>query len=187
MRIDPGDLEMVVLGIVLKAGPCTPYTVRKELEGSPSPHFSSSPGSVYPIIRRLEKAGRLRSAAGRRGKQKRRLYSITADGRRALRGWLSPPLPDSAVGMTFDPLRTRLYFLAALPPARRAALLAHAAERLDDAIAQARGDLRRYEAAGDDFSRLAAEGGVTELLARRRWIRSVARALSVTPPAARGA
>ncbi|MHC4989972.1 MAG: PadR family transcriptional regulator [Planctomycetota bacterium] len=177
MLISNEDLEMVVLGIVLKRGPCTPYAVRKELETSPSRHFSSSPGSVYPIIRRLETQGWLRSEAGLRGKQRRRLYAITDRGRRALRQWLTPPLSDSAVGMTFDPLRTRLYFLAALPRRQRATFLGHAAERLDEEVARARADVRRYEASGDDFSRLAAEGGLDELRTRLRWIRKVAAAV----------
>jgi DNA-binding PadR family transcriptional regulator len=178
MPLDHTDLENVILGVVLKRGPCTAYMVRMEFERSPSSHFSSSPGSIYPIVRRLEARGWLRSEAGRRGKQRRRLYSLTTAGRRALRGWLTPPLPDSAIGMTLDPLRTRVYFLAALPRRQRAAFFEHATKRLEQQIASARVDLRRYQETGDTLSGLAAEGGIEELRTRLRWIRRVATAIA---------
>ncbi len=46
--------------------------------------YSLSPGTLYPILHALERKGYLRSAEERLGKRARRLYSITARGRKAL-------------------------------------------------------------------------------------------------------
>jgi PadR family transcriptional regulator PadR len=45
-----------------------------------------SPGTLYPILHRLEKKGYLRSTGQRVGRTARRLYRITPKGKRALAG-----------------------------------------------------------------------------------------------------
>jgi PadR family transcriptional regulator PadR len=47
--------------------------------------YKISPGTLYPILHGLEKRGYLRSEEERFGKSIRRLYRITASGRRALK------------------------------------------------------------------------------------------------------
>ncbi len=46
--------------------------------------YRISPGSLYPLLRGLEKKGYLRSSEKRNGKSLRRLYRITPLGRKAL-------------------------------------------------------------------------------------------------------
>lgn len=46
--------------------------------------YSLSPGTLYPLLHGLERKGYLRSREVRTGKHARRVYSITANGRRAL-------------------------------------------------------------------------------------------------------
>jgi DNA-binding PadR family transcriptional regulator len=47
--------------------------------------YKISPGTLYPILHGLEKRGYLKSEEARSGKSIRRLYRITAPGRRALK------------------------------------------------------------------------------------------------------
>jgi DNA-binding PadR family transcriptional regulator len=47
--------------------------------------YKISPGTLYPILHGLEKRGYLKSEDERSGKSVRRLYEITASGRRALK------------------------------------------------------------------------------------------------------
>ncbi len=169
--IDIKDLEMVILGIVQKQGPCTPYAVRMEFERSPSPHFSSSPGSIYPIIARLHSRKWLIPRQDATGKRKRTLFRISAAGQKALRAWLTPPLPDEAVGLTYDPLRTRMYFLTALAPEEVDAYLDHVTDRLQKELDRAKRYLRTYSKQEEPLSWLATLGGVESLKARIRWIR----------------
>jgi len=47
--------------------------------------YKISPGTLYPILHGLEKRGYLKSSEVRSGKSSRRVYGITASGRRALK------------------------------------------------------------------------------------------------------
>lgn len=47
--------------------------------------YRISPGTMYPILHGLEQRGYLRSRRERSGKSVRRVYGITASGRRALK------------------------------------------------------------------------------------------------------
>jgi DNA-binding PadR family transcriptional regulator len=163
-------MELVVLGVVWKRGPCTGYAVAREFVTSPSSHFSGSAGAVYPAVRRLARDGYLAGAAGRQGRRRRRTYTITRRGRDALRRWLSPPIPADAARITYDPIRTRAYFLAALPPKRRAAFLADAERQLRRQIPAIEAECERYREAGDEFSALAMSGGLHVIRARLEWV-----------------
>jgi PadR family transcriptional regulator PadR len=46
--------------------------------------YRISPGSLYPLLRSLEKKGYLRSSEERNGKSLRRVYKATTQGRKAL-------------------------------------------------------------------------------------------------------
>jgi DNA-binding PadR family transcriptional regulator len=46
--------------------------------------YKLSPGTIYPLLRALEKRGYLRSAAKPAGRSMRRIYRATPKGRRAL-------------------------------------------------------------------------------------------------------
>lgn len=48
--------------------------------------YRLGPGTLYPILHGLERAGLLRSTVERSGKSSRRVYVATAAGRKALRG-----------------------------------------------------------------------------------------------------
>ena len=47
--------------------------------------YKISPGTLYPLLHGLEKAGYLTSTVEQVGKHNRRIYAITSDGRKALK------------------------------------------------------------------------------------------------------
>ena len=51
----------------------------------PSHGYKLAPGTMYPLLPELERAGYLRGSAGKGGGRDRRYYRITPRGRRALR------------------------------------------------------------------------------------------------------
>lgn len=171
------ELEGCVLGLVWAGGPCTPYAIRQIFLSSPSPHWSGSAGAIYPLVRRLERRRLLRSETQATGRRRSRLYALTPAGTRALQAWLSPPLPEVAVGVPADPLRTRLRFLEALPQARRRAFLADARARLHRHLRLVQADCRKRRASGDRFDYLMARGALHQMRAREAWLREVARAM----------
>ena len=176
------DLEFCVLGIVWKKGPCTAYTVRKEFVTSPSSHWSGSAGSIYPLMRRLDEKGLLRSSAGRKGRRPHLAYRITRTGLATLRRWLSPPLPGGSAAITFSPLRTRMHFLKALTPRKRIAFLEDALAGLGREIGVVEEICDRYLEEGDLFSHLASIHGLLALRSQVEWIGIVRKRLAEIDP-----
>ncbi|MHC5024376.1 MAG: helix-turn-helix transcriptional regulator [Planctomycetota bacterium] len=172
-------LECVVLGIVWKMGPITPYAIRQEFRTSPTPHFSGSAGAIYPAVRRLERDGLLASRAVRQGRRRGRQYRITKAGGAVLKSWLRPPLRPGDAGPSFDPLRTRLYFLAAVTPRQRRAFLDGAIAALEAQRPILEADEARYASVGDTFSRLASLGIRRDLETRIAWLKAVQRELQI--------
>ena len=167
------ELEGVVLGHLWKRGPCTTYSIRKELLQSPSSHWSASAGAIYPLLARFEERGLVRSRKAMHKNREGWRYSLTEAGRKRFIAWLGPPLAGEVVSIAADALRTRVYFLGALSDQERAAFLA-----------SARAVLKRHLAelsplpGMDEFDRLALQGAVRLTRARLGWLEDVRRALT---------
>lgn len=71
------------------------YDIRKEVASSIGHFWSESFGQIYPALRELSRQGLIRVKPGGSGDgRERRVYEITAKGRRALREWRAePPRP----------------------------------------------------------------------------------------------
>src|SRR4026209_24594 len=84
----------LVLGLIEREGPSTPYDLKRHVTATIG-HFWSFPHALlYKEPARLTELGLLpeeREAGGRR----RRLFTITTAGRRALRAWLAIPSRES--------------------------------------------------------------------------------------------
>jgi DNA-binding PadR family transcriptional regulator len=167
------ELELAVLGIVWKKGPCTPYAIRKEFLTSPTPHFSGSAGAIYPLVRRLEDRRLLVSEPDPRGRKARILCTLTRRGRSALSKWLTSPVRDEAASPVFDPLRLRVFFLAALSRRQRRLFLDRAVDGLAKMIPVLDTDRKRYIRSGDRFSQLASDGMMQILKARIKWMKAI--------------
>lgn len=167
------DLELTALGIVWKKEGCTAYAVMREFSSSPSSHYRGSAGAIYPLVQRLEKRSLLSASAGKRGRRPHVTYSITRTGLAALRQWLTPPLPEGSAAITFDPLRTRTYFLAALAPEQRRDFATHAKTELEKQLTIVKAEVERYRRAGDALSVLAMKGAVHAIRARITWMTEV--------------
>ncbi len=127
------ELEAAALGDVKRHQPCTAHFIRMQFRASPAARFSDSAGSIYPLMKRLEKRGFVRSQLQRDGERDVRYYSCTVNGLKALREWIGPPFqPD--VTLTVDPLRTRVLYLEYLSPHRRSEWLEEAERVLKDKL-----------------------------------------------------
>ncbi len=183
----PSELEHVVLALVSCDGPSTPYAIRRHFLASPTASWSGSAGAIYPLVRRLEGRGLLRSSPRATDARGTRRYAITARGRRALEGWLVAD--EDALALGDDPARTRLFFLGALPPAARERFLSGVERAIAAELARLRAALeqRGPAPAADPYApealrRLAGDGALALARARQRWWRTVRRALA--PPRA---
>jgi len=167
-----------VLGLVWSEGPCTPYRVQRMIAASPSPHWSGSAGAIYPIFQRLEERGWIRTRETRTGQRAGKECRVSGEGRRILREWLGPPIPDWVTDLPLDPLRTRLRFLGALPPKRRATLLAEVKASLRARLDEIDADCRRLAELSDPFPYAMARGAYHVTKARITWLDEIAGRLS---------
>lgn len=88
--IDRGltDLEYAVLGLI-SVEPQSGYSIINAFELSPSIRWSASPGSIYPMLKRLEKAdyvvGEIEAVHETRP---RKLYTLTVKGEEVIDEWI---------------------------------------------------------------------------------------------------
>lgn len=156
-----------MLGIVLKKGPCTAYSVVAEFSHSATSAYRSGAGSVYPLLKRLAEGGILDVEVGRR----ERRYTLSKAGHDALRSWFE--LTSDDISCCLDVIRSRTYFLRVLPPAERVTFLETAQRHLSALLTTCELQVAAYAKAADPFSEMAMQGAVIETKARLRWIRSM--------------
>lgn len=165
------ELEGTVLGVVRARQPCTAYQIRREFTDSPSPYWSGSAGSIYPLIARLERAGLLQARAAATGARRSRMVRLTAAGRAALVRWIGPPVPREVVGVPPDPLRTRIPFLSALSPAARQRFLDEVELGILEMLKRAQEDLASGGHGDEDFAPMA-RAAIAMQRARLAWVRA---------------
>jgi DNA-binding PadR family transcriptional regulator len=84
--------EYALLGLI-GMSPMAGYDLHKAFETTPLGHFSSSPGAIYPALRRLAGRGLLDSRLDSTTEARpRRVYALTEAGEEALGAWLHQPV-----------------------------------------------------------------------------------------------
>lgn len=78
-----GHLEALVLA-VLADGPRHGYAIMESLAARTMDEVAVEGGTLYPLLHKLEEAGSVKSRWSEAGGRRRRIYSITARGRRVL-------------------------------------------------------------------------------------------------------
>jgi DNA-binding PadR family transcriptional regulator len=78
----------VILGM-LSFAPRTGYDIKRVADFSTKFFWGASYGQIYPELKRLESAGLVSSREEPRGAVRRRVYTLTAHGKRALDEWLT--------------------------------------------------------------------------------------------------
>ncbi len=85
-------LEHALLGLI-GMSPMTGYDIHKVFATTPLAHFSSSPGAIYPALRRLAKRGLLDAQLDTTTEARpRRVYALAEAGEEALDAWLHQPV-----------------------------------------------------------------------------------------------
>jgi PadR family transcriptional regulator PadR len=80
-----GHLDGLLLA-ALEAGPQHGYAVKEALREGSDGRIDLPTGTIYPALRRLEQAGLVRGTWDTSAGRPRRIYKLTAAGRRALAG-----------------------------------------------------------------------------------------------------
>jgi DNA-binding PadR family transcriptional regulator len=108
------ELEYLIMAMVGE-GVSSGYAMRKEMNRMRGGRWSAESGSVYRVLRRLERDG-LVLEARRVGvpNRERTEYELTRAGATLLDTWLTFPPDRNEVAFLVDPIRTRSYFLGRL-------------------------------------------------------------------------
>lgn len=155
------------MGIAWLRGPCTIYTILRELETSVSSYHKSRAGSVYAIANRLLQKGILeRDKDGER-------VRLSALGERLLKEWVAPPTPFEDVTYSSDLLRLRFFFLGVLDSKDRRVYVENALESLREFLATTESLLDENEKIDEPFGLLATVNIILETRARIQWLETV--------------
>lgn len=117
------ELEYLILAMIGE-GISSGYAMRKEMNRMRGGRWSAESGSVYRVLRRLEKDSLL-TEARRVGvpNRERTEYELTPQGEALLHSWLTFPPDRNEMAFLVDPIRTRSYFLKRLKPAEQMRVL----------------------------------------------------------------
>jgi DNA-binding PadR family transcriptional regulator len=106
MSLPVSSLGYALLGLVHEQ-PRSGYALRKVFETTPMGLYSSSPGSIYPALAKLEAHGLLTRRDQKRGAP----YQLTEAGLATLRAWVLSPVTREDVERRSDLLMLRLAFM----------------------------------------------------------------------------
>ena len=165
------NLRLAILGLI-SLEPQSGYGLRKVFTTTPMGHFSSSPGAIYPALKRLEEEGWIRGETEREESLRPRVvYSLTAEGEERLRRELTRPVTREDVIWGLDQLILRFPFLERLGPEVVLRFLREFHAEVESYIPE----LEAYvETAGEHLppcARLALEHGIEGYRLEANWAR----------------
>jgi len=102
-------IDYAVLGLV-KQDAMSGYQIRMTFEKTALGNFSTSPGTIYPALKRLESLGAIEKRRHSNGKT-RDLFTITRTGLGALVTWLSQPVSQRDVAKNHELQLLRFAFM----------------------------------------------------------------------------
>lgn len=169
-----------LLGII-NQGPQSGYDLCQIFETTPMGHYSSSPGAIYPALKRLEKDGLITGETERAETLRpRRIYRATPAGVSALISWVSKPVTRDDVVHGLEDLALRFAFMGGLVEDR---LIHRFLTDLTTLIHSQVTELEAFASTMPDeppTARLALESGIAQYKAVASWARRAAKEFETT-------
>ncbi len=107
----PTLLDYAILGLI-QGQPLSGYAIRKLFEETALGNYSSSPGSIYPALKRLQKFELVKKQV--QGENGKTCFEITTNGILILQNWFLKPVEKIDVVKKTDELLLRFGFMEAL-------------------------------------------------------------------------
>lgn len=159
-------IELTVLGMAWLRGPCTIYSIMKELSSSASTYHKSRAGTAYSVSKRLLGFKLLEPIQS----EDEKLVQITEEGVEELKKWLEPPVPLMDIAHSADLIRLRFFFLGATDQESRLAFIDDTLKGLKVFHNRCESLIQANEDIGDYFGALATLSTVLETKARIEWL-----------------
>jgi|SRR5208282_335132 len=169
-------LELALLGL-LHQKPQSGYDLRKTFATTAMRHFSDSPGSMYPALRRLEARGWIAAEPktgndpeNRRGRQ---VFHLTSEGIAVLVEWLERPVTRDDVIWRMPEVMLRFAFMDTnVPRSTAIRFLGEFEQSLGAYVADLRIDLERMNSKMPiNTGLLAFQSGIEGFEAQLSWAR----------------
>jgi DNA-binding PadR family transcriptional regulator len=166
------SLGYALLGLI-HLQPQSGYDLRKIFETTPMGQYSSSPGAIYPALKRLDDSALIcGEVEGGDTLRPKRVYSSTPKGVEELRAWVSQPLTKDDFLHRDDEIMLRFALMGSVvDDATTCRFLEQMLEILDNYIPELRQILGAMPEAGPPHGRLALTSGIEMYKTRRRWVR----------------
>ena len=183
----PTTLEFALTGL-LKQKPQSGYDLRKTFAITAMRHFSDSPGSIYPALRRLEARGwiaaELRAGDHTDNRRGRQVFHLTAAGEAALIERLGLPVTRDDVIWRMQELMLRFAFMDGnVPRSTAVRFLDEFEQALGAYVADLRIDLERmFSKMPLNTGLLAFQSGIEGFEAQLGWVRRARARLAENVP-----
>lgn len=166
------ELEYLILAMVgeqINSG----YAMRKEMNRMRGGRWSAESGSVYRVLRRLERDNLVREAR-RVGvpNRERTEYELTGQGEALLHSWLTFPPDRTELAFLVDPIRTRTFFLFRLKQAEQIRVVKTWVQESKQFCQDLERDLKATEAA-DPLRNLTYLNLLYLAQARHEWLKKL--------------
>jgi len=165
-------LSYALLGLVHEE-PRTGYDIRKIFQTTPMCHYSSSPGAIYPALKRLEKQGLITGEVNQtHALRPKRVFGLTAAGTESLLGWLALEISADDAIWRLDELMLRFAFHSFLGSDRATREFLRALARETDAYSKVlENEMANLPESTPIHGRLALESGVESYRVHSQWAR----------------
>jgi DNA-binding PadR family transcriptional regulator len=162
------------MGLV-RQQPQSGYDIMKTFETTAISSYSSSPGAVYPALRRLEEAGLIAGEVENRDSLRpRQVYHVTPAGERELRQYLLQPITREDIAKNTSDVMLRFVFTGNVLGRREAVrMLTQYAQAVDAYIPELKRQLAIVRQEALPYAGHALEHGIEQYRAEARWARRV--------------
>jgi len=167
-------IDYCILGL-LRPQPLSGYAIRKIFETSAMGNFSSSPGTVYPALKRLEANGMIeKKPASKDAPEGRLVFGITAKGIKTIDRWIFEPLTETEVAKNLNDILLRFAFMPEDTPKKDRLKFLRSFQKLLKQYVQSLEDYHTRQAGAMPLNgRLAFEHGIASYKASLKWVTSI--------------
>lgn len=177
-RIINSSLELAILGLLWQQPRCG-YDLLKVFSETAIGGFSSSPGAIYPALKRLEGYGSITGKVENRDTLRpRQVYRLTTAGAKTLKQHLRQPVTWDDVMRHADGVLLRFAFAGEVLGRDEAIrILDQFARAIDSYLTDLKAQLGALTQTADPYGRYALQHGIDMYYADARWARKVIKAL----------
>lgn len=175
----PTNLEYALLGL-LHQMPQSGYDLRKIFATTAMSNYSSSPGAIYPALKRLESRGLIKGEIDdAKELRPRKLFTPTPEGQAIFRQWLQADFSVEDVARRLDQLMLKFAFHSVLDDLDEShRFLISLADGLDASVASLEAQRKLFPDQMPIQPRLALDFGIEQTRAAARWARKAAKQLA---------